>query len=534
MNTTLCLSIRFIHPVPLFHGSRDSGEPEWPPSPMRVFQALLNAACLRARGRPLPPEVRSAFHILEVIHPHLVAPNATVSTIGHRAYVPHNQADLVAMARYRGGDESQKAFRELVGECRTDKDHRPMRIEFVGDDLPTLHYLYRLADTNADPHVLLESLRPSVRSIYSLGWGIDQVVADVTLIDDALTSTLVGQHYSPSARGGRPLRTPRQGSLDALHSRHDRFLNRLTGSDWTPVPPLTAMDVVRYRQADEPLSRPHILFRLLDDNRETARYPHAKLVHIAGMVQHLAIEALRGKAPRGVVKRDEWLNRFVRGKGDNAETPHEKISFIPLPSIGFVHSDAMIRNVLLVAPVGCEDQLEFVARYIDGKSLTPKAPKDAPQDESCEADGTPVDFNATIERFTPPARKFIETCYLCPEGSRVWESVTPVILDGHNDKKDSKTIKLIQSALQRAGIETPCAFTWQSMPFIRNGLSAHKYRLDPTAPEGKRPAGYHFPKHLKDRTVVHLRLTFDHPIPGPLTIGAGRHCGFGLMSAGNE
>jgi CRISPR-associated protein Csb2 len=35
------------------------------------------------------------------------------------------------------------------------------------------------------------------------------------------------------------------------------------------------------------------------------------------------------------------------------------------------------------------------------------------------------------------------------------------------------------------------------------------------------------------QTAVHLTLRFNDnlQVPGPLAIGAGRHCGFGLMAA---
>src|ERR1700730_13175967 len=37
-----CLSVTF-HDC-RFHGRRDNGEPEWPPSPLRLFQSLVAAA----------------------------------------------------------------------------------------------------------------------------------------------------------------------------------------------------------------------------------------------------------------------------------------------------------------------------------------------------------------------------------------------------------------------------------------------------------------------------------------------------------
>lgn len=64
-------------------------------------------------------------------------------------------------------------------------------------------------------------------------------------------------------------------------------------------------------------------------------------------------------------------------------------------------------------------------------------------------------------------------------------------------------------------------------------LPAHKYRKDPTDPSKKVPINYIRPHHLLDQTAVHLSVTFDVEIPGPLTLGAGRHCGFGVMAATN-
>jgi CRISPR-associated protein Csb2 len=39
MPSYLCLSAIFLDAE--FHGRRDGGEPEWPPSPLRLFQALV-------------------------------------------------------------------------------------------------------------------------------------------------------------------------------------------------------------------------------------------------------------------------------------------------------------------------------------------------------------------------------------------------------------------------------------------------------------------------------------------------------------
>jgi CRISPR-associated protein Csb2 len=68
-----CLSFRFLHEV--FHDQAGHGKPEWPPSPMRVFQSMVAAASRRNAGE-LPDAVQSAWEWLERQHPIVVAPAA--------------------------------------------------------------------------------------------------------------------------------------------------------------------------------------------------------------------------------------------------------------------------------------------------------------------------------------------------------------------------------------------------------------------------------------------------------------------------
>jgi CRISPR-associated protein Csb2 len=522
MKPSLCISFRFIQPYPLFHGRGDGDMPEWPPSPLRAFQAMLNAASLRTRGRPLPPEVRSALQVLEVLRPDVVAPRATLSTIGHRAYVPHNHMDLVTSAWDRGNSEAS------IASHRVEKDHRPHRLETIGDDLPTIHYLYPLDATNADPAELLNAIRPSVRSITHLGWGIDQVIGDASLIEIAF-STLAGERWSPTPRGGGRLRVHRKGSLDALTRRHDNFLSRLVDSNWTPVPPLSAMDHVRYRRAADPLPRPCVTFRLVDENQDSVSYPQSKLIHIAGMVRHLAIELMKRNPPRASDLRgqspDAWVASYVAGhrseSDKQADAPHAQLSFIPLQSINPAKdlTDPSIRRVMIVAPIGDDAWLNHLAQRLDNTLLKP--------DPKFPDTHRLVEQGARLELIADRKPDGVRDAYT--RASRTWASTTPVILPGHDDKKDSKTRKLIEAALQQSGIDQPCTFEWSAFSHFRKMLSAHKYVRDDNAPEGKRRINYIRPDHLLNQTGVHLTIRFEHPVPGPITIGAGRHCGFGVM-----
>jgi CRISPR-associated protein Csb2 len=512
MSSTLCISFRFVQPFPLFHGRGDADEPEWPPSPMRAFQALLNAACLRTRGKPLPPAVRSALQVIEVLRPSIVAPAATLCSVGHRAYVPHNQADLVMAAWERGNHDAS------IASHRVEKDFRPHRIETIGDSLPTLHYLYALDAANTDPAALLSTIRPSVRSIHCLGWGIDQVVADASLVESA-SQRLEGERWSPTPRGGRRLRVHRNGSLDALAARHASFLTRLDQGNWTPVPPLSATDQLRYGRDTDLPPRPHAVFKLIDADDDTYRHPQSKLVHIAGMVRHLAIDAMKRSPPQSIKDPAPWIERYIAGHRDTAvNLPHAQLSYIPLPSIGHHHTDPAIRRVMIVAPIGDDAILEHICQYLDGLRLKPERESDLRG--SVFLHRTHNDNVASFYTQSDSDRL----------GYNHWASVTPVILPGYDDRKPEKTRKLIEKAFAQSDVAQPCEFDWSAFSYFPKMLPAYRYDNQ------RSQRGHIRPSYLLNQTAVHLTLRFNANvrIPGPITIGSGRHCGFGLMAGIDE
>ncbi len=510
MSSTLCISFRFVQPFPLFHGRGDAGEPEWPPSPMRAFQALLNAACSLARGKPLSSGVRSALQVIEGLRPFIVAPRAVLCAVGHRAYVPHNQADLVMAAWERGNNDAS------IASHRIEKDFRPHKIEAVGDSLPTVHYLYTVDAADADPGALLGAIRPSVRSIHCLGWGIDQVVADARLVESP-PKQLEGERWSPTPRGGRRLRVHRNGSLDALAARHVSFLARLDQGDWTPVPPLSATDQLRYRRDSDPLPRPHVVFKLVDADDDTYRHPQGKLVHIAGMVRHLAIDAMKRSPPLSIKDPTPWIEQYVAGHrdtgGKSVNVSHAQLSYIPLPSIGHHHTDPAIRRVMVVAPIGDDAILDHICQYLDGLRLKPERESDL--HGSVFLRRTHNDNVASF--YTQSDRDH--------QGYNRWASATPVILPGYDDRKPEKTRKLIEKALAQSGVDQPCEFNWSTFSYFPKMLPA--YGQDNRG----RQRGHIRPGYLVNHTAVHLTLRFNAnaKVPGPIAIGSGRHCGFGLM-----
>ncbi|HEY2249946.1 MAG TPA: type I-U CRISPR-associated protein Csb2 [Planctomycetaceae bacterium] len=313
------------------------------------------------------------------------------------------------------------------------------------------------------------------------------------------------------------MRVQRKGSLDVLTQRHAQFLNRLQGG-WTPVAPFTAVDQVHYRRDSDPVARPNAVFRFLDENDDTVAYPHAKLIHVAGMARHAAIELMTSNPPRDLrgYSPEQWVEQYVAGheprRVQSDGERHTQFSYVPLPSTGHAHADPGVRRVMVVAPLGDDNWLEHLAERLDGQPLAPLA-------------GTAIPRGTRLERIPDDRRDGVRDAYT--RESRTWASFTPVILPGHGDHKPDKMYKLILKALAQSGIEQPCEFEWSAFSQFPKSFSAHKYDKQ------KRVTGYVRPDHLMTQTAVHLTLHFNEgvEITGPLVIGAGRHCGFGLMAA---
>jgi CRISPR-associated protein Csb2 len=242
------------------------------------------------------------------------------------------------------------------------------------------------------------------------------------------------------------------------------------------------------------------------DNGRLFSYPQDRLIHIAGMVRHLAIEAMERSRSRDVD--EDWVKTYVAGHARAGGTEHRQFSYLPLPSIGHAQADQSVRRVMIAAPLGGDQVLLDLAMLLDGQQLRP-----TPE--------TKLDHPPTLVRVRGD-----KVARFYTQSANAWASVTPVILPGHDDQKPGKTRKLVEKALAQSGVEQQCEFEVSPFSYFRKSLSAHKYGRD------KRPCGYIRPDHLLTQSAVHLKLRFTGAleVPGPLVIGAGRHCGFGLMA----
>lgn len=460
------------------HGRGEDGRPEWPPSPLRAFQALVAASI----GRWTEPErVAAAERALRWLEarpaPTIVAARHR-SMASHRTYVPDNVGDKVAGSWCRGNDAD-------IAEYRTEKD-----IHAVALASEAVHYLYE-AD-GVETH--LETLRAAARAVTHLGWGIDMVVGDAETVEGTPTASAGEVVYVPRPAGrGRAWRTPVGGTLLDLARRHGEFLNRLAGELLQPVAPLRCFAWTSYHAASDTFGRPFLAFRIVDEEGRPRAFDAARRgPDVCAWLRHATAEAAEGW-PFGPT------DTLVHGHApEGAAVGLRRISYLALPTLTPRRVEA-IRRVIVTAPPECSDEIAWLDQRLAGQEL--------------RWAGRVVGFLEPL-----PIEDAVLDAYIGT--SHTWSTVTPVICPGHDDRSPKKAQRLLEKAFRQAGIpaEAIAAIEWGDLGY-RAGLALAKtYRL---------------PDKIKG-PAYHVRVTFHRAFRGPLAIGSGRHRGIGVFARERE
>lgn len=520
---TFRISIEFLGSA--YHARGDGDQPEWPPSPLRVFQALV-AAAAPSGGRGLSDEATGALQWLERLDPPtIVAPPVAIGA-GYRLSVPNNAMDIVARAWSRGSDSRFGDANPATH--RTMKSVRPW---YIPDR--RVHYCWHFAQDGAVPTEILVRL---ARGIVAVGWGIDLVAADAVVTEDANEHDVTGIRWTPRSVGGTAaLRVPIDGTLAAICRRHERFLGRLSGGVFAAPPPLTTFRTVTYCPPNAHTPPRTVVFTLLDPAGDGFRSFDAmrSALSLAGMVRHATkTAALRSRWP------ERRVHELVLGHAESMGTQHAPVTsgrfaYVPLPSIE-PRSDGevagRIRRVMVTFAGGeANGEIAWLRAALAGQPLI-------------AAGGTAATalLGRALERDTVAVR-YLRT-------SAVWTSVSPLVLPGYDDpghyrrrlarrvspaeqrafaqKLGSRTDALIRKAIMQAGFSrelATCAdIEWHGTSFFAGAGRADKYGV---------------PDHLKRFTRLHVRIHWRDqtgkplPVPGPCVIGGGRFYGLGLMVA---
>ena len=207
MPRSLLIAVRFHEGR--YHGQEDrfNGADGWPPSPGRLFQALIAGA---ARGAKLPMEDGRALKWLERLDPPRIAAPVVRRGRAVKLFVPNNDLDSV------GGDPAR------VSEIRVPKQWRPT---FFDPNEPVL-YLWDFESGSVEA----TRICAIAERMYQLGRGIDMAWASGQVLGQNEADALFESHPGPIRRPGGvgETPTPRPGTLESLVNRYQRKRRRLT------------------------------------------------------------------------------------------------------------------------------------------------------------------------------------------------------------------------------------------------------------------------------------------------------------------
>lgn len=472
MTRYLCITATLL--TGRYHGA------EWPPSPARLVKALIAGA---ANGRyRRQAGLEQALRWLESqAPPEIIAPRPE-RACPYQLSVPNNDSDALARGK--------KTARELC----TLKSVRPKVVS-----PPQVHYLWPLTEAQ-EPE--LSTLVALTGCLHALGWGIDMASANTAILDESAKARLLGEHFVPVAEGG-PLRleVPVPGFIDDVRKTFERFTARHSKTGVNPDVRPMVYGLQPYRVVGSPQAR-WSEFCLGALHRPGYFAVHwRKAMEVAAWLRHATAEAMKEEGYSTAE-----INRFVLGHPEDTRDRGRHLSFTPLPSIGHRHSDGSIRRALVVEPPDSAGELaELLQIKLAGHILT-------------DAKARPICILAGADNQSPVWRLY------CGK-SRLWRSVTPVVLHGHATSHGklslTKLERLVIQAFERGGYSSGAIETIsvQQAPFWAGTEGALRIAV---------------PAHLARWPRYHVQVRFHAPVNGPVHAGIGRHFGIGVFATAPE
>ncbi|MGO9429534.1 type I-G CRISPR-associated protein Csb2 [Rhodoblastus sp.] len=498
---TLLFSVRF-------HDGRYHGGGEWPPSPARLFQALVAGA---ARGGSLCEPAAWAFRWLEGLAPPVIAAPPAYVGRSIKNFVPNNDLDAV------GGDPAR------IGEIRTAKIIRPRHFDAAS---PLLYAWTFERGADADRHA--QAICEIADDLYQLGRGVDMAWAQGETLEDGEHEARLCVHGGAARRpsvggGGALLSCPHPGSLASLIRRfaatRERF--KTTGTGRKSQQLFSQAPKPDFRQV--PYNSPSI-FPLFDirkaDADEFSPQSPERVVALTEKIRDQAAAQLK----KGLPDRAALIDRVFVGRDANEADKAQRICITPLPSIGHPQAEQSIRRVLVAAPPDCPI---------------------APADIAWAFSGLVLDFNPDTGEVQPGAatlataddRSMLDHYGVDSDRkSRLWRTVTPVVLSERAARRRIDPRRTREEAKDGAErLREHAAAEWAVRQALRHaGVTASiqsvRVQREPFEAKGQRAEVFAPGTRFAKERLWHVEIAFAEPSSGPLLIGDGRYLGLGLTA----
>ena len=472
----LVLEIEFLTGV--CRAAREPGDdrPDWPPQPDRVFSALVSAWAVRGERsaerlalewleEQPPPKLRASTHSVRT------APDV---------FVPPNDA--------KRSKTTEKYLRVLP-------DQRPRQARRFPVARPE------------DP--LVEFVWPALPEPGALE-ALNAVASCVGYIGHSASLARCRFLASDTGRLDRKLVPARRrvyrGRLRELEEAHRMRPDRPVVRPGAPVP---GGEHAKDESAPDWLVLEAVEGEVPD-------------IRAAALLARLLRQALMSGYSRS--GRADAIPEVVSGHdSDGAPLRCPHLAIVPMAFVGSAHADGRVFGFAVVPPRG-----EFLAR-IDGfrAAFEAVAPyrtseqrrvltlKGSPLRRSLGL--TPVRVEGSVRRSLSPSP------YL--QKSRVWASVTPMVLERHLKSRDDVEVReLVALACEHAGLPRP------ELERLQVGKHSAIEGTPAAWPVTGQPpwTGWRRPASLTSRQLAHVVIRFDRDVQGPVLLGAGRFTGLGL------
>ena len=443
---------------------------EWPPSPLRLYQAMIAGYAVHRRG---DPAFEAAMRHLETLPaPAIHAPEAEKQAPVTSA-VPNNDGDrvLALFAEGKRADAFEKARKALTIRVRHPRSF---------DGAVTYEW-----EATAETERHLGALREIAESVSAVGQGIDVAVARCELMDRPAFAK--GVEYPPSSAGRRRLNVPYSGAFDALEKRYRQFRDHIGPDGIAGVPEPDHQQESYASELDLPPIRCEA-FALRDMDERPLSFEGTRAMEVAAMTRH----AIGDAAKRAGLAREAVSELMGHGGG-------RRIRVHPLPNVGHEHADGRIRRVMLTAPESVEedDWLDVLHRLI-GAELIPEGRME------------PIGTLAPVSGRDPILAMYYGE-------AETWTTATPVVLWGRDHLRGRpRPERSARRLLRRAGIAETLVEGVTMEPAGRLRGSAM-------------PARYARPRHLAGYPCQHMSIRWRKPVAGPILLGAGIGYGLGLF-----
>lgn len=500
----------------------DRNRAEWPPHPARVFSALV--AAYHEAGKPRggeralrwleglpPPQLCFSAAARRDVKPHFVPVND--KALGDAATVQNEWAKYRAANTDKARAKAKAKLDAAYAKSFAELPKLPKKLqEVVTHVLPASRTKQARTFPSVTPEDPVVHLVWDEQPASEIREGLERIAAAVvrlghssSLVAACWTEQAPAPTWVPASDGHECLRWVHAGQLDALEALH-------------AAGPYAEQRVMPYAPAYYREARP------LRPLHASCFAPHFLVLRrVAGpRVPIEAAELVAAAARRALISHaEEPVSALISGhtrEGGPLQGDH--LAVAALPYVGGAHGNGELLGLALMPPASLElDDLAPLHRAIARWEAAFGARGPDPRARLELGRHGVWTLERCLDR--PPLHNLRERTWTGPAHS--WASVTPMVLDRHpgvwrSDRERSvrRANATIRAACERIGLPPPAEIELSLSPFFRGSVPARQAR---------RRAG----KASDPRPCVHVRLSFEELVRGPVLLGAGRYHGLGLL-----